>query len=133
VGKTMGLTALATTAATAQPLTAQEFKQTVEEIKVTVPAGRGVEYKFGMAQFKKMKYQWQTDGGAVYFDLHGEPEGDTTGYFESYAIATLSSMTGSYTTPFAGVHGWYWKNTSDEDVIVTLKVEGEYRFIGLKK
>ncbi len=40
-----------------------------------------------------MKYQWQTtDSSPLFFDLHGEPEGDTTGYYESYTIATSHEM-----------------------------------------
>lgn len=103
-----------------------------ETIEVIVPAGRGVEYKFIMAQYQKLEYEWITDSTALYFDLHGEPEGDTTGYFESYAIATLSEMKGSFTVPFAGSHGWYWKNTSDKPVKVQLIVKGEYSKHGLK-
>ncbi len=103
-----------------------------ETIKVTVPAGRGIEYKFTMQQYQKLTYQWITNGAVLYFDLHGEPEGDTTGYFESYAIATLNSMEGSFTAPFSGVHGWYWKNTSNKPVSVELIVKGEYAKHGLK-
>jgi hypothetical protein len=99
---------------------------------VTVPAGKGIEYKFQMAQYEKMTYEWITDGEPLYFDLHGEPQGDTTGYFESYAIATLSAMKGSFTSPFAGSHGWYWKNNSDKPVAIQLIVEGQYEVIGLK-
>ena len=137
MGAKLGLTALATV--TAQPivntttLTTLKAEQSSNAIEVVVPAGRGVEYKFSMAQFKKMDYQWHTDGTALFFDLHGEPAGDTTGYYESYAIATLTEMKGSFTTPFAGVHGWYWKNTSDKAVIVQLTVSGEYSIVGLKK
>ena len=79
-----------------------------------------------------MEYVWITDGEPLYFDLHGEPEGDTTGYFESYAIATLAEMKGSFTAPFTGVHGWYWKNNSDSPVAVQLIVKGEYAEHGLK-
>ncbi len=103
-----------------------------DTIEVIVPAGRGVEFKFFMTQFNKMTYQWQTDGEPLYFDLHGEPKGDTTGYFESYAIATLKEMAGSFTAPFAGSHGWYWKNKSDKAIAVTLIVKGDYKVIGLK-
>lgn len=103
-----------------------------ETIEVVVPAGRGVEYKFIMAQYQKLEYEWITDSAALYFDLHGEPEGDTTGYFESYAIATLSEMKGSFTVPFTGSHGWYWKNTSDKSVKVQLSVKGEYSKHSLK-
>ena len=58
---------------------------------MTVPAGRGIEYKFYMKQHE-MTYEWLTDGAPLYFDLHGEPEGDTTGYFESYHIAATNEM-----------------------------------------
>ena len=103
-----------------------------ETIAVIVPPERGVEYKFTLLQYQKMTYEWKTDGAVLYFDLHGEPEGDTTGYFESYAIATLSEMEGSFTAPFTGVHGWYWKNTSSKPVTVQLIVAGDYSEHGLK-
>ena len=80
-----------------------------------------------------MTYEWITDGEPLYFDLHGEPEGDTTGYFESYTIATSDEMKGSFTAPFAGSHGWYWKNTTNKPISVQLMVKGEYTVIGLKK
>ena len=85
-----------------------------------------------MAQYEKMTYEWLTDGEPLYFDLHGEPEADTTGYFESYAIATLSGMKGSFTSPFNGAHGWYWKNNSDQPVTIQLIVAGQFKVIGLK-
>ncbi len=131
IGEKLGLTALAQPVANNE--TSVGFKQSSDHVEVIVPAGRGVEYKFAMQKHQKMKYEWQTDGEALYFDLHGEPEGDTTGYFESYAIATLQKMEGSFTAPFSGSHGWYWKNKSNKPVSVQLKVNGEYATIGLKK
>jgi hypothetical protein len=101
-------------------------------IEVTVLAGSGVEYKFFMEQYQKLEYKWITDGTPLYFDLHGEPKGDTTGYFESYAIATLDKMKGSFTAPFTGSHGWYWKNKTDTPVTVQLIVKGQYTKHGLK-
>ena len=134
LGHKLGLTALAhhedEPTLTAQGTAATEQGQQV--IEVTVPAGKGIEYKFHMDQHAKMTYEWLTDGEPLYFDLHGEPEGDTTGYFESYAIATLSEMKGSFTAPFTGSHGWYWKNTSDQPVAIQLIVKGQYTVIGLK-
>jgi len=127
VGEKLGLTvfnnANATDTNKALTKTTQNATETIE---VIVPAGRGVEYKFTMEQYQKLTYEWQTDSAALYFDLHGEPKGDTTGYFESYAIATLDEMKGSFTAPFAGSHGWYWKNTSKTPVTVQLIVNGEY-------
>jgi len=134
VGEKLGLTALAHAAETkTMPLETTKGTDEFQTIEVTVPAGRGIEYKFYMKQHEKMTYEWLTDGSALYFDLHGEPEGDTTGYFESYSIATTNEMKGSYTTPFAGSHGWYWKNTTDKPVSIQLLVKGQYEVIGLKK
>lgn len=128
IGQKLGLTVFNNKQAEtpAQPTLASET------ITVVVPAGRGVEYKFIMAQYQKLEYEWSTDSEALYFDLHGEPQGDTTGYFESYAIATLRKMKGSFTAPFTGSHGWYWKNTSDTQVKVILTVKGDYSTHSLK-
>ena len=134
IGKVLGLTVLS--AADTDPSPTQKkavsTNQSQNVIEVSVPPGKGIEYKFYMNQYEKMTYEWITDGESLYFDLHGEPEGDTTGYFESYAIATLKEMKGSFTAPFTGSHGWYWKNTSDTAVAVQLIVEGQYAVIGLK-
>ena len=135
LGEKLGLTSLAKTNVTGAEKSTEDSKtkQASDTVEVIVPANRGVEFKFSMQQFQKMEYEWQTDGEPLYFDLHGEPEGDTTGYFESYAIATLKDIKGSFTAPFAGSHGWYWKNTTNNAVTVKLIVKGEYTIIGLKK
>ena len=139
IGHELGLTTLAnagednSTQAEGDITDAESKTTEFETIEVTVPAGRGIEYKFAMPQYAKMTYEWITDGEPLYFDLHGEPQGDTTGYFESYTIATSDEMKGSFTAPFAGSHGWYWKNTTNKPISVQLMVKGEYTVIGLKK
>lgn len=136
VGQKLGLTSIAQAAeadGAAAVMGTQANNTEFQTIQVLVPAGRGVEYKFAMPQYAKMTYEWMTDGDALYFDLHGEPEGDTTGYFESYTIATSNEMKGSFTAPFAGSHGWYWKNKTDKPIAVQLQVKGQYEVIGLKQ
>ncbi|MBO1895782.1 hypothetical protein HNW13_008335 [Shewanella sp. BF02_Schw] len=132
IGHKIGVTVLAQTAEPEEPKSAVAGSDKFQVIDVIVPAGRGVEYKFDMQQFEKMTYEWNTDRGPIFFDLHGEPEGDTSGYYESYVIATSAEMKGSFTAPFAGSHGWYWKNTSTQPVTVKLLVKGQYKVIGLK-
>jgi len=131
-GATMGLTKLA------QPedvntLESKHINEKVgpgelsqDNIVVTVPANKGIEFKFNMKKYESMEYDWLSDSGALYFDLHGEPEGDTSGYFLSYTIATAETMKGSFIAPFTGSHGWYWKNTSDKAVSIQLMVKGHY-------
>lgn len=139
IGHKLGLTTLAQVAESDLVVSANDAatntsaSQAFQTIEVVVPARRGVEYKFAMPQYAKMTYEWLTDGEALYFDLHGEPEGDNTGYFESYTIATASEIKGSFTAPFAGSHGWYWKNQSDKPIAVQLLVKGQYEVIGLKQ
>lgn len=113
-------------------LDAYDFRE--DTVSVTVPAQRGIEYKFNIKEFGNLTYEWKTnDTSNIYFDFHGEPAGDTSGYFESYTIATTNQTKGSATVPFDGIHGWYWKNTSDQDVTIELKTSGNYQVLGLKQ
>lgn len=133
IGHKLGVTVLAPTSETETVSTAgQTESDEYQIIEVTIPAGKGIEYKFNMQQHDKMTYEWLTDGTSLYFDLHGEPLGDTSGYFESYAIATINEMKGSFTAPFDGSHGWYWKNKSSKPIAVQLMVKGKYEVIGIK-
>ncbi|MCK5899065.1 MAG: hypothetical protein KAG06_08340 [Methylococcales bacterium] len=102
-----------------------------DTVSVIVPPMKGVEYKFYLKKDKKLAFEWQTDGAKIYFDFHGEPEGDTTGYFKSFKIATELQSSGTLTIPFAGNHGWYWKNKTDVPVKIILKTTGDYRILGL--
>ena len=134
IGQRLGLTVLAQSAE-ASPVDPESLpKSTASQqvIEITVPANKGLEYKLQMEQYDKVTYEWMTNGSSLYFDLHGEPEGDTTGYFESYAIATLDTMKGSFTAPFNGSHGWYWKNTSNNPVAIQLILNGQFQIIGIK-
>ena len=131
-GEKVGLTILSdTTKQESYSVPSDTIQQEPQVIEVTVPAGKGIEYKFYMQKFEKMAYEWLTDGESIYFDLHGEPQGDTTGYFESYTIATSNEMQGSFTAPFEGSHGWYWKNNGNDPIAIQLIVEGQYQVIGL--
>lgn len=140
IGKALKLTSIAQSAEVAQVEVAQVEVATVEEaapgeqlaaeasdtVTIEIPAKKGLEYKLLMEKHAHVEYEWNTDGEALYFDFHGEPKGDTTGYFESFAETTSNNMKGSLTTPFAGSHGWYWKNETDTPVIVTLSIKGNY-------
>ena len=135
VGERFGLTALAE----AQPTDIFEltdealtFALREDETEIVIPARDALEFKFQLEQYGNLAYEWTTDNGALYFDLHGEPEADASGSFVSYASATNSEMKGSITAPFAGSHGWFWRNSSGSDVTVTLKTQGNYEILGLR-
>ena len=138
LGKAMKLTQLAGQTPPAQAVPTKEtVKQTLpdqeDSVDIIIPAGEGLEYKFHLASGDTMRYAWSTKGDELlFFDFHGEPQGDTTGYFESYTVSTVNKVRGSFTASFEGSHGWYWENKSYMDIVVTLITEGSYKIIGIK-
>ena len=34
---------------------------------------------------------------------------------------------GIYTAPFAGIHGWYWENLTEQAITITLNSAGFYK------
>ena len=98
-----------------------------DSIKLFIPARSGTEYKFFMEQGATLNYSWNTDGEKLFYDFHGEPAGDTTGYFESFEKNTRNHSSGALVATFSGTHGWYWKNSSATAVGITLRVNGDYR------
>ena len=103
-----------------------------ERVRLELQPGQGLEYKLEMKTGARVNYSWKTRGGSLYSDLHGEPEGDITGYYESYTVGTSEALKGAFTAPFNGSHGWYWHNRSKTAVKVTLILEGEFGLIGVK-
>ena len=132
IGKALGVSALSANNEVDSKYTPVNMDGLQENtVLVSVPAGRGVEYKFQLKKGEKMKYSWSVNQGPLYHDFHGEPKGAASGYFESYSISTAQGAEGTFTAPFDGVHGWYWKNKGANDVEVTLKTQGTYTIIGL--
>lgn len=98
-----------------------------DTIKIIVPANKGIEYKFDTKNDATFSYSWKTENGEkLFYDFHGEPKGNTTGYFKSYKESTAQASYGTLTTSFEGTHGWYWSNKSSMPVTVILKAIGEY-------
>ena len=102
-------------------------EESTDTIMVTIPARSDKEYKLYVKNGATFDYSWTTGGEALFFDFHGEPSGDTTGYFLSFEKDTASQAEGSLVATFNGTHGWYWKNNSRSPVVITLKVKGEYQ------
>ncbi|PCI21762.1 MAG: hypothetical protein COB62_02560 [Piscirickettsiaceae bacterium] len=136
VGKSLGLIALAPReklSKESELLACNDEGSAKEDsVNIIIPAQSGLEYKLYMARKAVLEYSWSTDGVALYFDFHGEPQGDTTGYFKRYKEATSSTDQGSQTVPFAGSHGWYWKNETTSPITLVLKTKGVYKVIGLR-
>jgi hypothetical protein len=137
LGGRLGLTRLSqndpgVTATNVSVHSAQADAYRTNQVELTLAPDEGLEYKFSLDQGAAMVYSWQADG-LLYYDFHGEPEGDTSGYFESYsaAINTELEVNGSFTAPFRGRHGWYWENRGDGPVTLTLSTAGYYEVLGV--
>lgn len=101
-----------------------------DSISITIPSRGDKEFKLIVEHGKSFEYSWKTNGEELFFDFHGEAEGDTSGSFTSYRASTKNQAEGALKAPFTGTHGWYWKNASSETVIITLKIRGEYKMKG---
>ena len=100
-------------------------------ITITIPAIGDTEYKLLFAKGSRFDYSWETNGTKLFYDFHGEPKDDKTGYFKSFKKSTESKSSGTLTTSFEGTHGWYWKNNTSSAVNVVLKVNGDYQRLDL--
>jgi hypothetical protein len=96
----------------------------VDKTLVLAP-GKGVEYKLQMAGGAQAGFRWMASG-VVHFDQHGEPAGDTSGYYESYAVGNADAVQGRFTALFDGTHGWYWRNDQDRAITIELTVAGAF-------
>ena len=106
-----------------------QYTKREDTITVIVPAEKGIEYKFKSLKYGSTKYEWTTDKGIVYIDFHGEVKQDNPPknvFYESYTLAYSNNMAGTLTAPFKGKHGWYFRNETKEDIVVTIKLKGQY-------
>jgi len=107
-----------------------QYSEREDVVKVTIPAGKGIEYKVKILKYGSVKYDWITDDGVVYLDFHGEVKQENPPkevFYESYTLANSNNMAGTFTAPFEGKHGWYFKNKNKEDIVITIKLKGQYQ------
>jgi hypothetical protein len=118
----------ATAGATAQGaiLVAQEKPFQQESVDFKLAPREGMEYKYRLDKGEALLYSWSATG-PVDYELHAEPDGAPSGYAQSYEKKSASNgASGTLTSPFPGIHGWYWENKTDKEVTVTLKSAGFY-------
>ena len=100
------------------------FKQETVEFKVG--PREGMEYKYRLEKGEALLYSWKTTA-PVNFEFHAEPDGAPRGYAQTYQKEDQKSeASGTLNAPFSGIHGWYWENTTDQEVTVTLVSAGYY-------
>jgi hypothetical protein len=101
----------------------REFKLDVFEF--SLEPYQFIEYKYQMEKGATMLFAW-TASDTVEQELHGQrPAGATDGPAEeSFDKQSRRQATGSYTAPFAGIHGWYWENPGGEAIAMRVSAAG---------
>jgi hypothetical protein len=114
------------TAAQATLLVAQNTAFKSETVDFAIAPGQGMEYKYRLDKGEALLYSWKATG-PVNVEFHAEPDGAPRGYAQTYEKGDRqTTASGTLTAPFPGIHGWYWENTTDQPVTVTLSSAGYY-------
>ena len=106
-------------------------KWRTDVVDVSVPAGKGLEYKLTMKKGETLVYNITygtlADPTQMLSEFHGHtPQVNGVGDLMFYSKAGGSPQSGSFTAPWDGIHGWYLKNNSAADVVVKLELAGFY-------
>jgi hypothetical protein len=105
---------------------AQEKPFQQESVEFKLAPREGMEYKYRLDKGEALLYAWSATA-PVNFEFHAEPDGAPAGYAQTYEKKSAQTQaSGTLTAPFPGIHGWYWENTTDQEVTVTLKSAGFY-------
>ena len=94
-----------------------------ETMTVTLAPGKGVEVKVDLDAGQGLVFQW-TASAEVAVDFHGETPESKKEYTSFDVEAAQRQAAGTFVAPFAGHHGWYWKNRGQQPVTVTVTVTG---------
>lgn len=115
------------------PAPKEQYSEQNDIISIVVPAGKGIEYKFNALKYASVKYEWEcSNKNIVFLDFHGEVKEENPPknvFYESYTLAYSSNMAGTFTAPFEGKHGWYFKNENKNDITITIKLKGQYKLL----
>jgi len=99
-----------------------------DEMTLNLEPHSGQEVKAHMQAGQGYVFEWSSQGGPVKVDMHGEKVNAADGEFTSYwEERELTGGKGSFTAPFAGTHGWYFRNKGDTPVTVKVRTTGFYK------
>ncbi|KNX40144.1 hypothetical protein ROTO_33030 [Roseovarius tolerans] len=103
---------------------AQDAQQTWQDtVTFVLEPGGTAEIKMTMEAGNVAEYAWTAAGGRVNFDLHAHSGGESVDYERG---SGQTSGEGSIEAPFAGDHGWFWRNRDSTPITMTIQLRGEY-------
>lgn len=108
-----------------QPVAVAEPTVRTEQTSFTLAPNAAVEIKALMDKGATVTYIWQSSGGKINFDVHGDSEALSIRY-HNYEKGSVITKQGEITAAFDGAHGWFWRNRSGGTVTVDLQVSGDF-------
>ena len=94
---------------------------------VTLKPGEATELKLTMNKGAQVNYRWSVDQGHLNYDTHGDSS--SLKYFGYGKGRSETEQSGQLEAAFDGQHGWFWRNRSKVEVVVTLQVQGDFQAI----
>ncbi|MBY5926321.1 MULTISPECIES: hypothetical protein [unclassified Halomonas] len=94
-----------------------------DEVQFTLTPGEGTEYKLTMEKGAVARFVWESEGGPINFDTHGDGSGNAISYEKGRGVAKDE---GSLEAAFTGNHGWFFRNRNDNEVTIELRLDGDY-------
>ena len=112
-------------AAAGGPIANQPKRYKTDSIEFSLIPNGSVEYKYHLDKGGTMIYSW-TATAPVSFDMHTEPTVGGAAKSDSFEAGEAATKSGTYTAPYAGIHGWYFQNRSKNDVKIVVQTSGFY-------
>ena len=105
-----------------------------DSLSVSLSPNQGIELKLVMKDGQRAEFAWKADSTEVYFHRHGERlDAPKDAPPHSYGKGMARADSGEIVAAFDGVHGWFFRNRSDQAVHVTVKTAGEYDVLKVLK
>jgi hypothetical protein len=99
-----------------------------DEVSVILRPNEGKEIKLAMRKDAQVRYSWTTDRGSVNYDTHADRTTPPAIKYHGYAKGqSQRTDEGVLVAAFDGMHGWFWRNRTNEVVTVTLRTSGDYQ------
>ncbi|MFT6875649.1 MAG: hypothetical protein ACI9XK_001719 [Granulosicoccus sp.] len=94
-----------------------------DEVNYTLAPGEGIEVKLVMDEGAVTDFEWSANGALLNHDTHGDGSEQNISYEKGRSVP---GQTGQLTAAFSGNHGWFWRNRTNDPVVVTLRTRGAY-------
>jgi len=99
-----------------------------DDMSVVLPPHSGIEIKAEMKTGDHLIFHWESSA-PVKMDMHGERPNAGDDFTRYWMESDMSGAQGSFTAPFDGRHGWFWRNRSDKEVTIKIHTAGFYEVL----